>query len=292
MTIHEAQQRLIFQLYDIYDNREAANIADLVMENITGWKKIDRILNKQLPLLPDKVELLEKYTADLLLHKPLQYILNESWFFELKLFVNEHVLIPRPETEELVEWILSQVKSRRKPNEGTELSRLAILDIGTGSGCIAIALKKHLPSVEIIACDISKNALEVAQRNALDLEADIGFLHVNFLDDTQWQQLPSFDIIVSNPPYIPLKGKVGMRPNVVQYEPHLALFVEDTDPLIFYNAIAEFSREKLNVNGSIFAEIHEELANDVKRVFEESDFGNIDLRKDMQGKDRMIRITK
>ena len=292
MTLHEAQQRLIFQLYEIYDSREAANIADLVMENLTGWRKIDRILNKQIPLLPDKIELLEKYTVDLLLHKPIQYVLNESWFFELKLFVNEHVLIPRPETEELVEWVLNEVESRRKEQGGTELSRLAILDIGTGSGCIAIALKKHLPPVEIIACDISKDALEVAQKNALDLEADIGFLHVNFLDDTQWHHLPSFDIIVSNPPYIPLKDKAAMRPNVVQHEPHVALFVEDTDPTIFYKAIAEFSKEKLNVNGSIFAEIHEGLANDVKRVFEESGFRNMDLRKDMQGKDRMIRIKK
>lgn len=292
MTIHEAQQRLIFQLYEIYDNREAANIADLVMENLTGWKKIDRILNKQLPLLPAKVELLEKYTSDLLLHKPIQYVLNESWFFEFKLFVNEHVLIPRPETEELVDWVLNEIRNRRKEDESTELSHPIILDIGTGSGCIAIALKKYSPSVEIVACDLSKDALEVAQKNALELKADIGFLHFNFLDDTQWKHLPSFDILISNPPYIPLKDRPAMRPNVVQYEPHLALFVEDTDPLIFYKAIAEFAMKKLNVNGSIFAEIHEGLANDVKRVFEKTGFGNIDLRKDMQGKDRMIRIRK
>lgn len=154
MTIHEARQRLVFQLYDMYDNREAANIADLVMEHITGWKKIDRILNKQVPLLPDSILLIEKYTADLLAHKPVQYVLNEAWFYGLKLFVDEHVLIPRPETEELVEWIIREVRSTKYEVRNVKLevgsredesqpSPLRIFDIGTGSGCISIALKNN-----------------------------------------------------------------------------------------------------------------------------------------------------
>jgi release factor glutamine methyltransferase len=297
MTIHEAQQRLIFQLYDIYDSREAANIADLVMEHITGWRKIDRILNKKVPLLPNKMELLERHTNDLLSHKPVQYVLNEAWFYGLKFFVDEQVLIPRPETEELVEWIISEVRStkyemrNKSENENPQHDPIKIFDIGTGSGCISIALKKKLP-IDIYACDISKKALEIAQRNALTNQTDIGFLHLNFLDPAQWPLLPVFDIIVSNPPYIPLKDKETMHPNVLQYEPHLALFVEDNDPLIFYLAIADFAKEKVSPGGSIFVELHEGFAKDVQNVFAEKGFTNIELKKDMQEKSRMMRITR
>ena len=292
MTIHEAQQRLIFQLYAIYDNREAANIADLVMEHITGWKKIDRILNKHVLLRTDKIELVETYITHLLSHKPVQYVLNEAWFFGLKFFVNEHVLIPRPETEELVEWIVTALGSSKGEAEGNAALNKTAFDIGTGSGCISIALKKRLPALDIVACDVSREALEVAQKNALAHLADVGFLHLNFLDPEQWKLLPPFDIIVSNPPYIPLKDKDSMRPNVLQHEPHLALFVENDDPLIFYQAIADFAREKLNPGGSIFAEIHETLAPDVQTVFEKNRFSSIELKKDMQGKDRMIRVNR
>lgn len=292
MTIYDAQQRLIFQLYEIYDNREAANIADLVMEHITGWKKIDRILNKQVPLRADKIELLETYITDLLSHKPVQYVLNEAWFFGLKFFVNEHVLIPRPETEELVEWIVTAVGSLKGEPDGNAALNKTAFEVGTGSGCISIALKKHLPALDIVACDISKGALQVAQKNALAHLADIRFLYLNFLDQEQWKLLPSFDIIVSNPPYIPLKDKDSMRPNVLQHEPHLALFVENDDPLIFYQAIADFAREKLNPGGSIFAEIHETHAPDVQTVFEKNHFSSIELKKDLQGKDRMVRVNR
>ena len=292
MTIHEAQQKLIFQLYEIYDNRESGNIADLVMEHITGWKKIDRILNKNVPLLQDTIDLLEKFTADLLAHKPVQYVLNEAWFFGLRLFVNEHVLIPRPETEELVDWIVTTVGSLQPAIGDNATFYKTALDIGTGSGCISIALKKKLPALNIIACDISKEALEVAQKNASDHTADIGFLHLNFLDREQWHLLPYFDIIISNPPYIPLKDKDTMRPNVLRYEPQVALFVENEDPLVFYRAIAEFAKEKLNAGGSIFAEIHETLAGDLQALFEKNNFNSIQVKKDMQGKDRMIKISK
>jgi len=289
MTIHEAQQRLIFQLYNIYDNREATNIADLIMEDITGWKKIDRILRKQVPLLPDKISLLEKYTTELLSNKPLQYVLNEAWFYGMKFFVNEHVLIPRPETEEVVEWI-KEVCNRQFSVDMNNTNDLAVFDVGTGSGCISIALKKQFPLAQIFACDISKQALAVAQKNAASHQTDIGWLHMNFLDHTQWQYLPLFDIIVSNPPYIPLKELQTMNQNVVQYEPHLALFVENDDPLLFYNTIARFAKEKMKAGGSIYVEIHEDLGIDVQQLFSDKGFGNIELRKDMQGKDRMVRV--
>jgi len=291
MTIQEAQQGLVFQLYHIYDNREAGNIADLVLEHLTGWKKIDRILNKHLPLLPETIQLLEKYTADLLAHMPVQYVLNEAWFYGLKFFVNNHVLIPRPETEELVEWIVKTVTPSQPAMENIHCAPdLTLFDIGTGSGCIPIALKKQLPSTTVYACDVSKNGLEVARKNATKHQTDVGFLHINFLDPVQWEHLPYFDIIVSNPPYIPLKEKRTISPNVLHHEPHLALFVENEDPLIFYSVIADFAKEKMRTGGNIFVEIHEKIGNEVQLLFAEKGFVSIELKKDMQGKDRMIRV--
>jgi release factor glutamine methyltransferase len=290
MTIYEAQQRLLFQLYHIYDNREAANITDLVMEHITGWKKIDRILHKHVPLLPGKIDLLEKYITDLLNQKPVQYVLHEAWFYGMKLFVDENVLIPRPETEELVDWIVKTIRFEKLSKE-QEKNPLIIFDIGTGSGCIPIAIKKHVPIADVYACDLSKEALAVAHQNATAKETDIGFLQLNFLDPAQWEHLPSFDIVVSNPPYIPLKDKATMRENVVLFEPPIALFVDDNNPLIFYDTIANFARQKLNYRGSIFLEINEAFANDIEQLFNKKGFTRIEMKKDMQGKDRMVRVS-
>jgi release factor glutamine methyltransferase len=205
--------------------------------------------------------------------------------------VNEHVLIPRPETEELVEWIVADVSPERQ-SKGWQLAvdKFTMLDIGTGSGCIPIAIKKKMPSTEVFGCDISIHALEVAQKNAVTHQADIGWLQMNFLDTRQWENLPMFDIIVSNPPYIPLKDQETMQPNVLLFEPHLALFVENNDPLVFYKAIARFAKEKMKPGGSIYVEIHEALGKEVMQVFSEEGFGEIELKKDMQGKERMIRV--
>lgn len=283
MTIYEAQQRLLFQLYEAYESREAANIADLVMEHITGWKKVDRILNKQVPIRNESQLLLEKYTTELLDHRPVQYVLTEAWFQGMKFTVNEHVLIPRPETEELVNWVVETISSYVEP------TNLTILDIGTGSGCIAISLKKKLSDATILACDISKEALSVAQQNSRDLGAAIDILQLNFLDRTQWERIPSVDIIVSNPPYIPNSDANTMHRNVLDFEPHIALFVENDDPLIFYRAIAEFGQKKLNNGGWLFAEIHENFGERIKEVFAERIFENFATRRDLQGKNRMIR---
>ena len=299
MTIHEAQQQLLFKLYDIYDNREAAAIADLVMENITEWKKIDRVVNKNVPLSLPKTELLKKYSEELLLHKPVQYVLHEAWFAGMKFYVDENVLIPRPETEELVDWIVREVKSSES-GDGSRMTddqrpmtekTFTILDIGTGSGCIPIALKKKLPQAEIYSCDISEGALTVAKKNALDNSTNVHFLNFDFLNEKQRDLLPSPDIIVSNPPYVPLKDKQTMMPNVTDFEPHLALFVEDNNPLVFYEAIADFAIEKLSNNGKIFVEAHEEQSSNVKKLFSFKGFNGIEIKKDMQGKDRMIKAT-
>ncbi len=292
MTIHEAQQQLLFKLYDIYDNREAAAITNLIMENLTQWKKFDRVMNKSVPLSLPKIELLKKYTTELLSHKPVQYVLHEAWFAGMKYYVDENVLIPRPETEELVDWIVSEVRSR-EPGDGTPRTEetLSILDIGTGSGCIAIALKKKIPQAQIFSCDISEGALIVAKRNAIDSDADIHFLQLDFLNENQRALLSSFDIIVSNPPYIPQNDKQTMMPNVTNYEPHLALFVENDNPLIFYQAIADFAKEKLTIYGKIFVEMHQEQSANIKKLFSFKGFTDIEIKKDMQGKERMLKAT-
>jgi release factor glutamine methyltransferase len=306
MTIHEAQQQLLFKLYDIYDSREAAAIANLVMENITEWRKIDRVVNKNVPLSLPKIELLKKYTKELLSHKPVQYVLHEAWFAGMKLYVDENVLIPRPETEELVDWIVKEVRSQEtgdgKPmtDGGWQVagkqftihhSPFTILDIGTGSGCISIALKKKLPHAEIYSCDISEDALTVARRNAIDHNADVHFVQLDFLNEDQRDALPRVDLIVSNPPYIPIKDKQTMMPNVTEHEPHLALFVADNSPLVFYESIADFAEQKLAVNGKIFVEMHEEQSAHVKKLFSFRGFSGIEIKKDMQSKERMLKAT-
>ena len=268
----------------MYGDREAANIADIVIENITGFKKVDRLINKQFPLNEEQLQLLSDYTNELLKHKPVQYVLNEVWFAGMKLYVDENVLIPRPETEELVEWIVKTVASRK--------SQVAsILDIGTGSGCIPVALKKKLLSVEVHALDISEEALNVAKRNAAIQQTEINFHLLNILDKNLWRQLPKFDIIVSNPPYVTQGEASSMQKNVLQYEPHLALFVDDEDAMKFYKAIAEFGLYHLNNNGQIFFEINEMMGKQICDLLNQYRYLNIELKKDLQNKDRMIKAT-
>ncbi|MBN8850911.1 MAG: protein-(glutamine-N5) methyltransferase, release factor-specific [Sphingobacteriales bacterium 50-39] len=281
MDIQQAQRELLARLIPIYGEREAAQIGDLVMENITGKRKIDRLLNKDVMLSPFQTDIFHQYIFGLSKNQPVQYVLRESWFCGMKFYVDQHVLIPRPETEELVEWVTS---------ESTD-TPLSILDVGTGSGCIAISLKKKLPAATVHACDISPDALTVARRNAADLEADVDFQLMDILDSRQREYLPTLDLIVSNPPYIPLRDKSSMSPHVVEYEPHIALFVKDEDPVVFYQAIAQLGRERLSPTGALYAEIHEDLAGQVVAAFKKAGYQNIVVKQDMQGKDRMIKAT-
>lgn len=280
MTIHEGQQQLTIRLYEIYPDREARNIADLVMEKLTGWTRIDRVVNKQVPLRNDQVKELQAFGDQLLQHRPVQYVLNEAWFAGMALYVDEDVLIPRPETEELVEWITAESAAGEKA--------LKILDIGTGSGCIPLALKKKWPAADVHAIDISEGALRVARKNASAQNLDVHFHLFDILSPEEFP-LGSFDVIVSNPPYIPLSDKEQMRDNVLKFEPWLALFVENDDPLCFYKAIAVFGRRYLKQGGSLFFEIHEEAGESVTELLKSAGYHSIQLRNDMQGKDRMIR---
>jgi release factor glutamine methyltransferase len=281
MTIQEARQQLTEELKTIYEEREASNISEWVMESLTGTKKSDRIVHKDKLLTNEQVLLMEQYSKRLLLHEPVQYVLKEAWFCGLKFYVDPHVLIPRPETEELVEWIISNCKF--------PIDTLTILDIGTGSGCIPITLKRKLRKSEVWTCDISLEARKLAKQNASALGADIHFLHLDFLNKDQQKELASFDIIVSNPPYIPEKDKQQLLPNVLHYEPARALFVPDNDPLIFYAAIADFGKDHLNKNGTIYLEIPENAGEAITRLFESKAYFT-EIKKDMQGKERMVRV--
>jgi len=288
MTLLEAQQQLQTALYQLYDNREAATIADWVMEHITGMRKIDRIMHKQELLSPERLTRLEQYTRELLTHKPVQYVLHEAWFCGMPFYVDEHVLIPRPETEELVEWVVEC--GRRQKAVGSSPITLKILDIGTGSGCIPVSLKKKLPQAEVYACDVSEGALAVAAKNAAAQQIAIHFIQADFLDAASWHSMPAVDIIVSNPPYIPFHNKSSMLQNVLAYEPHLALFVPNDDALVFYEAIARFAQQKLLSGGSIFCEIHEDLGEATKALFESKGF-TAEVKKDFQGKERMVKAN-
>jgi release factor glutamine methyltransferase len=285
MTCQQAYQELSSKLRGLYDHREAANIADMVLEYISGEKKIDRVLNGQRALTAYQQQLFSAYTERLLQHEPIQYVLGESWFAGLKFYVDKNVLIPRPETEELVNWITADVAA-------PAAQALTILDIGTGSGCIAVALKKQLPSARVHALDISGPALEIARKNALLNNVDVNFLRGNILSDDELKNVPIFDIIVSNPPYVTKSEAAKMSPHVVQYEPDAALFVSDDNPLLFYEHIAEFAMDHLKQSGMLYLEINEIMGSQVAEVLEGKKFNSIELKKDMQGKDRMLKANR
>lgn len=281
MTTLQARQQLLQVLFDRYPDREASIMADMVIEKLTGFPKIEQILNKQLPLLKWQEEQLEGYLKDLSKGRPVQYVLGEAWFYGLQLAVNEAVLIPRPETEELVDWIVKDVK---KGNSGTK----RILDIGTGSGCIALGIKKGLPGAEVVGMDLSVEALEVAKQNAASNSLAVQWVEDSILNPHQ--ELGTFDIIVSNPPYITAAEKDQMLPHVLDFEPHLALFVYDQDPLLFYKAIYKYSKTHLNAGGALYFEINEQMGGELKRWCLEQGASEVEIKKDMQGKERMVRV--
>jgi release factor glutamine methyltransferase len=286
MTIGEIYDRMTDRLKAVYDQREAASVTGLVLESRLGIRRIDRILRKSESLSAPQEAQLQSDLLALLQNKPVQYVLGEAWFDGLLLKVDGHVLIPRPETEELVHWVVDGVKTKSKAKSNSRTP--AILDIGTGSGCIPIALKKHLPHVNIQALDVSPQALMLAQDNARRIQTDIGFLLLDFLDEATWSTLPGYDVIISNPPYIPDSEKSGIHARVLGNEPHLALFVPDNDPLLFYKKIARFSRTHLCAEGALYIEINESSGDSTMQLLKEEGFTQIILQRDLQGKDRMI----
>ncbi len=277
MTLSEAKDQLLQTLIPLYDSREASQIAHLVLEYMTGMNRTARTIAKHQQLSSSQEMQLHDYLKSLSVGKPVQYVLGEAWFGGYRFEVNEHTLIPRPETEELIEWI--KAYANPEPRQ--------LIDIGTGSGCIPIVLKKAFPLWQIHAIDVSADALKTASKNAEQIGADIAFTQVDFLDEANWTNLPKYDIIVSNPPYIKQSEQSGMSKNVVDHEPHLALFVPDDDALIFYKKIADFGKQHLKPNGLVFLEINQLLGKDVCDLFEAAGYQTT-LRKDLHENDRMV----
>ena len=286
MTFEAAEQSLATALDGLYENREAATIAGMVMEFVTGKSKMDRWLQKNELLSIEDLKRLEKYSNELLTGKPVQYVLGEAWFAGMCLAVNEHTLIPRPETEELVNLCANWAAANKIQD-----APLQILEVGTGSGCIAIALQQKMPAAIITAIDMSAKAIEVATINAAKYNAPIQFKTLDFLDESNWPELGSFDIIISNPPYIADIEKESMAGHVLNFEPHTALFVRDNDPLIFYGALANFGNKYLHKDGAVFVEINQALGIQTQGVFEQNNYTTL-LKKDLFENDRMIVATK
>ena len=286
MTFEAAEQSLATALDGLYENREAATIAGMVMEFVTGKSKMDRWLQKNELLSIENLKRLHKYSKELLTGKPVQYVLGEAWFAGLCLTVNEHTLIPRPETEELINLCASWAASNKIQD-----APLQILEVGTGSGCIAIALQKKMPAAIITAIDISAEAIEVATINAAKYNAPIQFKTVDFLDEARWPEMDNYDIIISNPPYIADIEKESMAGHVLDFEPHTALFVTNNNPLIFYSALANFGNKYLYKNGALFVEINQALGLQTQDVFVQANYTTL-LKKDLFDNDRMIVATK
>jgi len=266
------------ELQGLYPETEIRSFTNLMIEKLTGFSSTQIILNKNTLFSDIQGHEIESFIELLKKHVPIQYILGETEFYGLPFLVNDSVLIPRPETEELVDWI----RNENKRNEA-----INILDIGTGSGCIAIALKHEFPNAVVEAFDISDNALETAHTNADLNKLEVLFSKVDILNVGELNK--KWDIIVSNPPYIPEQDKGEMEANVLEHEPHLALFVPDNDPLLFYRHIALFAQKLLNPNGKLYFEIHRDFGNECVELLTSLGFSEVELRKDISGNNRMIR---
>ena len=266
------------ELDPLYTKNEVDTFFYRMIEDYLGLERFVLVLEPDYTLSVDEEQPLFEGMAQLKLEKPLQYILGVAHFMDLVLKVNEHVLIPRPETEELVQWVISESKDQKR--------KLRILDIGTGSGCIAIALAKALPSAAVYAMDVSEEALDVASKNARSNKVKIEFVQDDVLHSAYDMQ---FDIIVSNPPYVRELERSEIRNNVKQYEPGLALFVSDQEPLVFYQAIAKFSKKNLQVGGYLFFEINEYLAKETQQVLVDNQLKKVELRKDIFGNFRFLK---
>ena len=274
------QSQLIEKLKSTYGEREASNLSHLLLDHFCSLNRMAVAMNNAVEIACSDLESLARAIEKLLAHEPIQHIMGEVEFYGCKIKTDDRALIPRPETEELVDWIYQE----------NALDAPHILDIGTGTGCIPIALKRAIPQAKVNAVDISTEALALAKENAQANDVTIDFAQLDVLKDViPFQQL---DIIVSNPPYIPIQEKESMESNVVDFGPNLALFVSDEDPLIFYRVIAEQAIQLLNLGGILYFEIHENFGQMLVTLMEEIGFTNVTLKQDLQGKDRMIQAQK
>ena len=288
MRLKDIQDIYHKELDDLFGNNEVDSFFNLLIEYYLDLKRIHLVLEPEYVITKEEEQPLFEALAHLKLEKPIQYILGETEFYGLPFKVNAHTLIPRPETEELVNWVLDSHK------DSTKQSQLKILDIGTGTGCIAISLAKHLVNSKVSALDVSEDALKIAKQNAALNTVDVAFIHDNVLSPrhVELDSASKYDVIVSNPPYVRNLEKAEIQPNVLDNEPHLALFVDDDNPLQFYKAICEFAQINLKDKGVLYFEINEYLGEEMIQLLNDFDFKTIELKKDMFGKDRMIKGVK
>ncbi len=278
MLIKDYRTHFIKVLTPRYDALEAESFFYLILETKFQMKRIDLALQPEIVFTETDVLYWDSIVEQLLQEIPIQYLLGTTSFFGMDFEVNTNVLIPRPETEELVAWILEKYSKNRHP--------ISILDIGTGSGCIAIALAKNLPNAKVAALDVSELALKTAKQNADRNAVSVTFLQKNILETNNFEE--TFDIIVSNPPYVRNLEKVEINKNVLEHEPHLALFVDDNDALLFYRKIAVLAQKSLNKNGELYFEINQYLGKEMIALLEELGYKDIVLRQDIYGNDRML----
>jgi len=279
-------------LNKLYEANEIEAITLLIISQITQLSKASVKAFPERELNTEQTEKLKNILTQLQTGQPIQYILGVTEFYGLPFKVNPSVLIPRPETEELVEWILSSIaQSQTLKAESTKQFTGSILDIGTGSGCIAISLKKNLSAAQVSAIDISEGALQTAGENAVLNEVQVNFIHADILNIKPEIEILKSNIIVSNPPYVTLTDKKQMHTNVTDFEPHSALFVPEHDPLVFYRAIAHFAKASLQPGGLLFFEINESYGKETAELLRHNNFVNIELRQDMSGRDRMIKAV-
>jgi len=290
MLLKNYKTTFLQKLSSLYDEQEIDSFFYILLEKLHGLKRIDLALNPSKVMDGNHLKKWNSIVSDLKVNKPIQYILGETEFYGLRFLVNENTLIPRQETEELVELIIEST------NYELRNTKLKVLDIGTGSGCIAISLAKHLPTSEVFAIDVSKEALATAKKNAELNKVAINFILTNILDVIKLRALEGldkqFDIIVSNPPYVRNLEKAEIKPNVLEYEPHLALFVDDIDALLFYRKIAELAIKNLNPNGKLYFEINQYLGKETLELVESFGFKNVKLIKDIYGNDRILFAEK
>lgn len=266
-----------------YEPDEINRLAEYCFSEFLGFTKTDLLLRPDKTVSESDLLKFNFAVKDLKRGRPIQYILGKGWFMGEEFDVNESVLIPRPETEELTQLVIDEIMMHDET--------ISVMDIGTGSGCIPIMIKKKKPRTHVYALDISQEALTVAQSNAQKLNAEVKFMHVDILDKSKWERLPAVCIIVSNPPYVMASEADSIADRVKEHEPHVALFVPDEDALVFYKAIAEFGKIKLKPGGKIVVEINEALGLETCILFQQAGFSNVLLKKDMQGKDRFVVVS-
>lgn len=280
--------KLNHSLSDLYPKSEIRIFGNLILKKITDLSLARILADKDMVLSPEQSEEADQIIERLTNYEPIHYVLGETEFFNLKFKVNPDVLIPRPETEELVEWVSDDLKFVESSSDSAE-QNVKILDIGTGCGCIPVALKKHHPKAQISAMDVSAEALVVAKENGALNQTDVGFFQDDILnpkaDERKW------NIIVSNPPYIPLDEKVDIDKQVKSYEPHVALFSPTEEPLLFYHSIAKYALQHLEPDGKIYLETHKNLSRDVAMLLGEYGFKDVIIRTDMSGNERMVRAV-